>query len=80
MRVTYDEGADGAYIYLDPDGAGSVAATYSCDPIAVDGMINLDFDEDGVLIGVEVMDAGKRLPAAVLETAERIRRTRGRAP
>jgi len=35
-------------------------------------MINLDFDADGRLIGVEVLGASRRLPTALLDQAELI--------
>lgn len=67
MRITYDADADAAYIYLaDEIEAGGVARTYACDPQEVNGMINLDFDEAGRLIGIEVMDASKMLPTKAL--------------
>jgi uncharacterized protein YuzE len=45
---------------------------YPCDPVEVGGMINLDFDEHGRLIGVEVLAANKKLPQFLLEQAERL--------
>jgi uncharacterized protein YuzE len=35
------------------------------------GVIVLDFDTDGCLFGVEVLDASKLLPSELLEGAER---------
>jgi uncharacterized protein YuzE len=35
-------------------------------------MINLDFDDEGRILGVEVMDASARLPKAALKQAIRI--------
>jgi uncharacterized protein YuzE len=75
IKVTYDGEADAAYIYLaDPGGPAKVAHTYPCDPREVGGMINLDLDEDGRLIGIEVLAAHSKLPRHVLEAAERIDR------
>ena len=71
MRITYDQEADAAYIYLVPISPGGVARTYTCDPNEVKGMINLDFDRDGRLLGIEVLDASRSLPGAVLDGAER---------
>ena len=71
MRVTYDPSVDAAYIYLRGDSeASSHGYTYPCDPLEVHGMINLDFDENDVLVGLEVLDASKRLSAAILALAE----------
>ncbi|WP_433327512.1 DUF2283 domain-containing protein [Spirillospora sp. CA-294931] len=70
-RVTYDRQANAAYIYLnDPALDNDVAFVYPCDPIKVDGMINLDFAEDGRLVGVEVLDARAKLPHYLLDRAE----------
>jgi hypothetical protein len=35
-------------------------------------MINLDFDDDDRLVGIEVLDARSRLPQRLLDAAERI--------
>lgn len=60
------------YIQLaDVVGAGGVAFTYGCDPSDVDGMIHLDLDSDGRLVGIEVLDASSKLPPEVLLQAER---------
>ncbi|MGI5167420.1 DUF2283 domain-containing protein [Spirillospora sp. CA-253888] len=73
VKVTYDAEANAAYIYFtDPKVQNRVDFTYPCDPIKVDGMINLDFDDDGRLLGVEVLDARAKLPAYLLEQAETI--------
>jgi uncharacterized protein YuzE len=67
IKVTYDARADAAYIQLvDHIGIGGVAKTYACDPIEVAGMINLDFDDEDRLVGIEVLDASKRLPIELL--------------
>lgn len=69
MRVTYDLEADAAYIYL-ADERSMVAKTYLCDPLEVNGMVNLDFDADGRLVGIEVISARAKLSAALLDEAE----------
>jgi uncharacterized protein YuzE len=73
IKVTYDKTANAAYIYFtDPQARVRSAHTYPCDPIDVDGMINLDFDEQGRLIGIEVLAATAKLPEYVLQAAERL--------
>ncbi|WP_405697893.1 DUF2283 domain-containing protein [Streptomyces sp. NBC_01185] len=73
MRVTYDRSVDAAYVYFtDPQDRVKSAHTYPCDPVDVDGMINLDFDEQGRLIGVEVLAASSKLPQYLLRSAERL--------
>jgi len=67
MKITYDRSADAAYLYLVGDiAAGGIAKTYCCDPIEVNGQIQLDFDEQGRLVGIEVLDASRLLPPNVL--------------
>ncbi|MGW7284546.1 DUF2283 domain-containing protein [Streptomyces sp. NPDC054847] len=73
VDITYDAVANAAYIYLTRAGEHPQSARmYPCDPVAVDGMINLDFDADGVLIGIEVLDARSKLPRHVLDSARRL--------
>ena len=64
MRVKYDPEADAAYIYIADIEPGAVADTATGEGIA-EG-INLDFDADGKLIGIEVLNAGDRLAEDLL--------------
>lgn len=66
MRVTYDESVDAAYIYLTEIGCGEAQIT-----TPVNNDINLDFDKDGRLLGIEVLNARNRLPVEVLNQADR---------
>lgn len=69
MKIEYDRSVDAAYISLGPEiGVAGVFQTYACDPVEVGGQINLDFDEGGRLIGIEVLDASKILPEELLRT------------
>jgi uncharacterized protein YuzE len=70
MKVRYDPKFGDAYIYLAAMPAGG-AETYPCDPgdKLVAG-INLDFDKSGRLIGIEVLNAKRRLPPELLREAE----------
>ncbi|TYK51119.1 DUF2283 domain-containing protein [Actinomadura decatromicini] len=74
VKVTYDQQANAAYIYLlDPTQAGTKSAhMYACDPVDVDGVINLDFDAEGRVIGIEILDARSKLPRYLLDAAERL--------
>jgi uncharacterized protein YuzE len=67
MKVDYDSRVDAAYIYFDPSSAATSAHTYACDPDEVGGQIQLDFDDSGRLIGIEVLDASHKLPASLLK-------------
>jgi uncharacterized protein YuzE len=70
MKIKYDKSADAAYLYLkDSIGVGEVAKTYCCDPVEVQGQINIDFDADGRLVGIEILDASTRLPPEIFESA-----------
>ena len=67
MQVTYDQDADAAYIYVrDPEARKGTVKSL---PVAdAPGMIVLDFDVDGCLVGLEVLDASKLLPRELLDT------------
>ncbi|MBD8689812.1 MULTISPECIES: DUF2283 domain-containing protein [unclassified Rhizobium] len=68
MKINYDVNVDAAYIKLkSEDDVHSFGFTYCCDPIEVDGQINLDFDIEGRLIGIEVLSASKKLPRYLLD-------------
>jgi uncharacterized protein YuzE len=70
VRVTYDQDADAAYIYVRASEAHT--GTVRSLPVAdAPGIIVLDFDGDGYLFGVEVLDASKLLPPELLDTATR---------
>jgi uncharacterized protein YuzE len=73
FKVTYDRKANAAYIYfVDISERSKAARMYACDPVEVGGMINLDFDEDGHLMGIEVLAASSKLDPHVLDGAEQI--------
>jgi uncharacterized protein YuzE len=62
MKVTYDEAVDAAYIYLTEIKPGGVATTVPGEPGSRAFEINLDFDVEGRLVGIDVMGARSRLP------------------
>lgn len=70
ISVRYDSSADAAYVSLSDEPRARSAKMYACDPIGVGGMINLDFDEDGRLIGVEVLGARNKLSQLLLSSFE----------
>jgi uncharacterized protein YuzE len=69
VKIHYDSRVDAAYIYLDETSTRNVSRTLACDPTSE--MINLDFDFEGHLIGIEVLAASKVLSPALLRTAIR---------
>ena len=69
MKLTYDPAADAAYLYFKPIAMGEAAKTIVGEGDA-EG-VNLDFDAEGRLIGIEVLDARTRLPGEALRRAEK---------
>ncbi|MFJ4837704.1 DUF2283 domain-containing protein [Streptomyces sp. NPDC088746] len=73
VRVTYDKTVDAAYVHFtDPQVRVNSARMYPCDPVGVGGMINLDFDDQGHVIGIEFLAASSKLPQYLLQSAERL--------
>lgn len=70
MRLTYDDEANAAYLYIGHTvAAGAAARTLMVEPGDMEDLIHLDFDEAGHLLGIEILDAQRLLPAAVLREA-----------
>ncbi len=68
MKFEYDKDADAAYIYLEhPIKDGEVKST-----IELNDNIILDFDANGKLLGVEILDASKVLKKEVLLKAKSV--------
>jgi len=65
-HVEYDPEANAAYIYLKEIRSGGVAQTVCVDPIDIGGMVNLDLDDEGVIVGIEALDARGELPPELL--------------
>jgi len=62
MKFTYDKEVDAAYIYVvESIGEGEAVKT-----IKLNNNIILDFDKDGKLLGIEILDATKILNKEVL--------------
>ena len=56
MRVRYDPAADAAYIYLVPEiQRGGVAYSRVPDVSMTNGHVALDFDDGGLLLGIEIV-------------------------
>jgi len=62
MRTEFDKDADAAYIYFKEIGNGEVVQT-----ISLNESINVDMDENGVVLGIEIIDATKHLPLSSLK-------------
>lgn len=72
ITVDYDKEADAAYVNFGEIGKSEVARTYLCDPKENDGMINIDFDAKNQIIGIEILDASKKLSKEIIESARRV--------
>lgn len=68
LRLTYDREADAAYVYLAQIEPGAVKKTipWGQEP---GKELFLDFDEEGKLVGMEILDASKILSKRTLESA-----------
>ncbi len=82
MRVTYDHIADAAKIYLVPIGPGEAVGADFCFPEQMKhkSSLNLDFNADDQLIGIEILYASRVLPMQFLQEAEQIGRPRQGTP
>jgi uncharacterized protein YuzE len=69
MRIKYDKSVDAAYIYLAEDSVTQVDRTYSCDPQEVGGIVAFDFDSEGRILGIEILDASSLLLPELLRLA-----------
>lgn len=65
MKVVYDRAADAAYVYLQEIREGQAVQQREVDP----GIV-ADFDAEGRLLGLEVLEASRRLAPEVLASAE----------
>lgn len=62
MQVTYSKQADALYIRFGEDGEGRVARTEEIQP----GIL-FDYDHDGRLYGIEILDVTLRVPSDALK-------------
>lgn len=70
IKIIYDRQVDAAYTCLTGHVSSKSARMYVCDPVDVDGMINLDLDVDDRLIRIEAFVASSKLPQQWLDVAE----------
>ncbi len=68
MKFTYDKDTDAAYIYLDD----SIKEREAKKTIELNDNIILDFDKNGKLIGIEILDASKTLNQKSLLSAQAV--------
>ncbi|WP_163541276.1 DUF2283 domain-containing protein [Occultella kanbiaonis] len=71
MTTTLDFEVDAAHIYLAGEIAeGAVARTVVIGDARLAGMVNLDLDVDGRLVGIEVIGASEILPPTLLDSLQ----------
>ena len=81
IKITYDNDLDVAYIYLiDQISARSAAGTISCDLAILyedfdindaKGHVNIDFDDRGHMLGIEILVASSVLPHSILSIIQK---------
>lgn len=73
LAIHYDREADPAYIYVVPPGPDRSIVRSSVADVQLDrAAITLDFMEDDVIAGIEILGASRVLPPDILtDTAER---------
>ena len=64
MKITYDSEGDSAYIYLKEIVGGGVKQT-----ISLNESINIDLDDKGTILGIEILDASKNISQNTLKSA-----------
>jgi uncharacterized protein YuzE len=74
MRASFSTAIDMAYIYL--TAVGDAHSVKHTEPLIIDlpggsQWLNLDFDAEGRLLGIEVARAATALPGSLLEAADR---------
>jgi uncharacterized protein YuzE len=68
MKITYDKSVDAAYVYLVDIEKGGVKHTETIIlPSIGNALVNIDLNEDGKIIGIEVLNASKVLPEMLLQ-------------
>ena len=70
--MTYDPEADAAFVYLaDRIGPGEAPRSLMCDLEIQEGAVILLLDDDGRVLGIELLGASRLLPPDVLASALR---------
>ena len=75
MRMTYDECANAAYIYVVNEiASGEVAETRICGTPKIGTSVNCDFDSVGRLLGIELLGVSALLAPEVLDALRNVQR------
>lgn len=67
MKSTYDSEADAFYLYLTDSETTPVA-----DSETIADSVVFDYNEKNEIVGIEVLNASKRLPLSALKAAEQL--------
>jgi uncharacterized protein YuzE len=62
MKISYDKEVDAAYLKMSDEQPSGV--------IEISEGVNLDVTEDGKIVGIEILDATKKIPLQSLFTCE----------
>jgi uncharacterized protein YuzE len=63
MKTEFDKEADAAYIYFKDISDGEVAET-----ISLNDSVNIDLDKNGIVLGIEILDASEHLPSSSIKS------------
>jgi uncharacterized protein YuzE len=67
LRMTYDSAADAAYIYVtDPIEPGSAVTTTVLDHSLTMASVNVDFDDEDRLLGIELLGVSRLIRTGIL--------------
>lgn len=64
MKITFDKDADAVYIHFKEISGGEVKQT-----ISLNESVNIDLDENGKTLGIEILDASRNIPKDALKSA-----------
>lgn len=64
MKIELDKEADAAYIYFKDIAPGEAKQT-----ISLNEVMNVDLDEKGKTLGIEILNASKNLPSSALKSS-----------
>jgi uncharacterized protein YuzE len=68
IEISYDAEADAAYLYVQARGPSrEVASTRLCQIELESAAINVDFDGNGRIAGIELLGASRLLPQALID-------------
>lgn len=70
IRIRYDPEVDALMIYLRNIAPGEAVKQIWVPDIPSDSEVVLDYDGNGVLLGIEIIGASKSVPPSLLESSE----------